>query len=131
MPKFRAWDTINKEMFEDTFAITESGQVVVVKQESIVSFPEYVFVNHLVIMQFTDFKDTDGNEVFEGDKLGIETETSIIYVNVVWDSEHAMFMAYSEEYNEKEPLVELLKDTTYPFYVVGNIYEDKELMEKN
>jgi hypothetical protein len=26
IPKFRAWDSSKKEMFKDTFAITESGQ---------------------------------------------------------------------------------------------------------
>ena len=39
IPKFRAWDTTNKEMFKDTFAITESGQVVVVEQEFVTSIP--------------------------------------------------------------------------------------------
>lgn len=48
-PKFRAWDSIKKEMFKDTFAITESGQVVVVEQEPVASTPDYVFVEHLVI----------------------------------------------------------------------------------
>ena len=28
IPKYRAWDSKKKEMFKDTFAITESGQVV-------------------------------------------------------------------------------------------------------
>ena len=51
IPKFRAWDSSKKEMFTDTFAITESGQVVVVEQESVASPQDYVFVEHLVIMQ--------------------------------------------------------------------------------
>ena len=53
VPKFRAWDSIKKEMFKDTFAITESGEVVVVEQEFVTSTPDYVFVDHLVIMQST------------------------------------------------------------------------------
>ena len=47
--KFRAWDSVKKEMFKDTFAITESGQAVVVEQESIISSPDYVFVEHLTL----------------------------------------------------------------------------------
>ena len=67
--KFRAWDSAKKEMFKDTFAITESGQVVVVEQESVVCPPDYVFVDHLVIMQSTGILDKNSQEIFEGDLI--------------------------------------------------------------
>lgn len=127
--KYRAWDTTNKEMFKDTFAITESGQVVVVEQESVASPPDYVFVEHLVIMQSTGLKDKNGKEVFEGDILAIETDEGILNVNIFWNSEHALFMFESKKYNEKDLLAELVEDNTYPFEIAGNIWENPELLE--
>lgn len=129
IPKFRAWDSVKKEMFKDTFAITESGQVVVVEQESVASPPDYVFVEHLVIMQSTGLKDKNGKEVFEGDILAIETDEGILNVNIFWDSEHALFMFESKKYNEKDLLAELVEDNTYPFEIAGNIWENPELLE--
>lgn len=66
------------------------------------------------------------NEIFEGDILGIDTGTDIVYVNVYWDSNHALFMLKSEEYNGEEALAEIFEDYTYPIMVVGNIWEEEE-----
>lgn len=43
MLKYRAWDNVKNEMFEDTFAITESGLVVIVEQSFVTVAPDYVF----------------------------------------------------------------------------------------
>ena len=127
--KYRAWDSANKEMFKDTFAITENGQVVVVEQESVASSPDYVFVYHLVLMQSTGLKDKNGKEIFEGDILACKTDDEVINLNIFWDEEHALFMFESKKYNEQEPLAELVENNTYPFEIIGNIYENPELLE--
>ena len=129
IPKYRAWDSAKKEMFKDTFAITESGQVVVVEQESVASSPDYVFVDHLVIMQSTGLRDKNGKEIFEGDILACKTDDEVINLNIFWDEEYALFMFESKKYNEQEPLAELVENNTYPFEIIGNIYENKELLD--
>ena len=129
IPKYRAWDSAKKEMFKDTFAITESGQVVVVEQEDVVCPPDYVFVDYLVIMQSTGLRDKNGKEIFEGDILACKTDDEVINLNVFWDEEHALFMFESKKYNEQEPLAELVENNTYPFEIIGNIYENRELLE--
>ena len=124
IPKFRAWDNVKKEMFKDTFAITESGQVVVVEQESVASSPDYVFVEHLVIMQSTGLKDKNGKEIFEGDivKMSKDVYSEPTYYEVV----RHRGGAYRLE--SKQHGCELwLRHTDCE--VVGNIYENREFLE--
>ncbi len=151
IPKYRAWDSAKKEMFKDTFAITESGQVVVVEQESVASSPDYVFVEHLVIMQSTGLKDKNGKEIFEGDILKFNDEWNeychegyvdgsvegVNYVEVVKGEACFEFgkTRYPESslfiYMEDEHLsfAELVKDKDFEFEIIGNIYKNPELLE--
>ena len=124
IPKFRAWDSSKKEMFTDTFAITESGQVVVVEQESVASPPDYVFVEHLVIMQSTGLHDKNGKEIFEGDivKMAKDVYSDPTYYEIV----RHRGGAYRFESNQHG--CELwLRHTNCE--VIGNIYENPELLE--
>ena len=125
-PKFRAWDGAKKEMFKDTFAITESGQVIVVEQEFVTSPPDYVFVDHLTIMQSTGLKDKNGKEIFEGDIVDYKGREAV----VKWHGSYASFIyrfvdGLQERVSEWDPLfLAYLKCE-----VIGNIYENPELLE--
>lgn len=124
IPKFRAWDTTNKEMFKDTFSITESGQVVVVEQEDVMCPPDYVFVDNLVIMQSTGLVDKNGKEIFEGDivKMAKDVYSEPTHYEVV----RHYGGAYRIE--SKQHGCELwLRHTDCE--VVGNVYENKELLD--
>lgn len=134
IPKFRAWDSAKKEMFKDTFAITESGQVVVVEQESVASSPDYIFVEHLVIMQSTGLFDRNGKEIFEGD---VVKRYRSPFFKAKWEYQIETVL------KEKASLLlgrEFGKNFgTIPFdspfaksvllEVIGNIYENLELLE--
>lgn len=134
IPKFRAWDSAKKEMFKDTFAITESGQVVVVEQESVANSPDYVFVEHLVIMQSTGLKDKNDKEIFEGDivrttrflgradEIGGFYEYEKDYVGVVKVLEGSWVIDIGSV------AVRLWSEIDEP-EVLGNIYENPELLE--
>ena len=126
--KFRAWDSAKKEMFKDTFAITESGQVVVVEQEDVMSPPDYVFVNHLVIMQSTGLFDKNNKEIFEGDvvrqvRTQPTTENEII-IGVVTMLEGAWLIM-----NDGEQLASQLWSETDENEIIGNVYENKDILE--
>ena len=128
IPRYRAWDTTNKEMFKDTFSITESGQVVVVEQEDVMCPPDYVFVDNLVIMQSTGLKDKNGKEIFEGDvvrqvRTQPTTENEVI-IGVVTMLEGAWLIM-----NDCEQLASDLWSETDENEIIGNIYENKDILE--
>ena len=122
--KFRAWDSVKKEMFKDTFAITESGQVVVVEQKFVTSSPDYIFVDHLVIMQSTGLKDKNGKEIFEGDVLG--TKDGLLNGVVEYRSDLGMWTNSLISYNNFERLCNVAGSRE----IIGNIYENPELLEE-
>lgn len=126
-PKFRAWDSAKKEMFKDTFAITESGQVVVVEQEDVMSPPDYVFVNHLVIMQSTGLKDKNGKEIFEGDIVDYKGRKAVVN----WHGSYASFIyRFVDELQERVSEWHPLFLAYYHFEVIGNKFETPELLEE-
>lgn len=124
IPKFRAWDSVKKEMFKDTFAITESGQVVVVEQGFVTFSPDYVFVDHLVVMQFTGLKDMNNQEIFEGDIVRIFDNLYTVF----YDSEEG---SYRLNPHDKRWVVDYMSNfsSEESLEIIGNIYENKELLE--
>lgn len=129
-PKFRAWDGAKKEMFKDTFAITESGQVVVVEQEFVTSPPDYVFVDHLVIMQSTGLKDKNGKEIFEGDVVQFEDcyeVSDFLYINtgiIEWCQG-----GFHVTNRDSVLMEDLLDGDSLDVTIIGNVYENKEFLE--
>ena len=122
--RYRAWDNVKKEMFKDTFAITESGQVVVVEQEDVMCPPDYVFVDNLVIMQSTGMVDRNGNIIFEGDivKMAKDVYSEPTYYEVVRHRGGA-YRLESKQHGCELWLRHIDCE------VVGNVYENPELLE--
>ena len=129
IPKFRAWKKAGKELGrvgQITFELDGSVSHVLFKGE----FLDFnVSINEIELMQSTGLKDKNGKEIFEGDVLAIETDEGVTNLKVFWDEKHALFMFESKKYNEKDLLAELVEDNTYPFEIIGNIYENPELLE--
>ena len=123
IPKFRAWSTDKKIMAEvRTLRFTDE----LVETDKFVERS----IEGVKLMQSTGLLDKNGKEIFEGDILGVDTDEEIVNLNIYWDSKHALFMFESKKYNEKDLLAELVEDNTYPFAIIGNIYENPELLEE-
>lgn len=130
IPKYRAWNKSTKEMYEadDIVYIDFEEKQICVKTLFFERASRYDF-NDIVLMQSTGLTDKNGKEIFEGDILSVETDEENVKVEVSWDSKHALFAFESKKYNEKIPLDELFEDNSYPFKIIGNIYENPELLE--
>lgn len=129
IPKFRAWHKTWDELGKvKRIRFDGEGNVTTVLFEG-----KFLGVNtpvdEIKLMQSTGLKDKNGKEIFDGDILACKTDDEVINLNVFWDEEHALFMFESKKYNEQEPLAELVENNTYPFEIIGNIYENPELLE--
>lgn len=128
IPKFRAYDSSSyKRMYQPDEVMVGNGDIWIIDEDSCDN--EWIVNNDLHLMQSTGVFDDECREIFEGDILGVESDEGTLNVNVFWDEEHALFMFESKQHNEKEALAELLEDNSYPFEILGNIYENPELFE--
>ncbi|AUN43423.1 YopX superfamily protein [Streptococcus phage vB_SthS_VA460] len=135
IPRYRAWNKEFKAMHEvnDIIAISFEDKNICVQT---IYFErglpdsrdlDYYDFDDIVLMQSTGLIDSVGKEIFEGDILSIESDEGNIRVIVYWDDKHALFM-FEEKYNKKVALAELFEDNSYQFNIIGNIYENPELL---
>lgn len=124
--RFRAWDKDFKEMVQvDALVFEEQIIKATYKNGNVVKED----LKNYVLMQSTGLTDKNGKEIFEGDILSIETDEENVKLEVSWDSKHALFVFESKKYNAKDALGELFEGNPYPFKIIGNIYENPELVE--
>lgn len=130
IPRYRAWNKATKVMYEvDDIMSIDFGKSEISVKTLFFERTNYYKFDDIVLMQSTGLTDKNGKEIFEGDILSIETDEENVKVEVSWDSKHALFVFESKKYNEKEALGELFEDNSYPFKIIGNVWEDPGLAE--
>ena len=88
--------------------------------------------NSAVLMQYTGLKDTNGKEIYEGDIVGVENIYSghgVRWQGIVKFSE-CQYMLKVQSAEHTVPLKYLLRVNRY-VKIIGNIYENPELLEQN
>ena len=77
------------------------------------------------LMQFTGLKDKNGKEIFEGDIIKATYEQEFEFGEVFWDNDSASFDIRGDNWKSMENL----QEAPQYYEVIGNIYENPELLE--
>lgn len=121
IPKFRAWD-------KETKTMNGMAEIYRNRNQEIELHPRD---ENIILMQSTGLFDKNGKEIFEGDVIAIEVDDTETPINarVSQNSKIGVLMFHVFEDNEDVPMVELLEDNSVAFEIIGNIYENPELLE--
>ncbi|MCG1090153.1 YopX family protein [Staphylococcus epidermidis] len=139
IPKFRVWDNDNKYM-----EYTDKKLVVCFSDEGADAVDHTTFslsctsMENFELMQSTGLKDILGNDIYEGDivKVLVEDDSPKImsgkmYIGVVAYNQGVFdIRTFKDTYLGIIPQV-YLSDVNCAFRVLGNIYENEELLEDN
>ncbi len=130
---FRIWDKEYKEMLYDPVHMlsTEGRAYCNYETGKIKAWPKDTYV----IMQFTGLLDKNSKEIYEGDILEITLLSGFKYLGEVkWDQ---LRVTYCLEYSwgNRQTLSffadNILPKTSEYTKIIGNIYENPELLAKN
>lgn len=119
IPKHRAWDkSINYMDYRVRVTTIDNDYI---KVEVLDAFSDWreLEEEQYELMQSTGLKDKNGVEIFEGDILKGD-DGEVFYNSVVFDKEKAIFM--------RSDSIELWENVE-ELEVIGNIYENPELLE--
>lgn len=131
IPRYRAWDKIHKTMYEvdDIMYINFEENQICVKTLFFERASRYDF-DDVVLMQSTGFRDKNGKEIFEGDIVKVtdgdeRTNFPDGGIGTICGLDE-IFMWYIDGQVHNGPF-----DISQEYYieVIGNIYENQELLE--
>lgn len=123
--KFRAWDLKTKTM-HTIENINFCGRETVTVQYNPV---KKICLDSVLLMQYTGAKDKNGVEIYEGDIIRHQSGKYGTDFEIKWSPILCGFTAMQIESGHPSP--QLNQGTMCYFEVVGNIYENPELVESN
>ena len=145
--KTRIFDKTTNTMHYNDFVITSTGYVAKLERvnlaEAYNKSPELwnsendtLFINQedfdfdekMIVMQCTGLKDKNGKLIYEGDIIRDEHSEAVAIIE--WLSYAYSLMAHVRGMDDYLPLEDICYalEVATPFEVIGNIYENKELL---
>ena len=127
IPKFRAWHNELGRMMSISdmwFNVDSLGEIGL--NDAVMNDYITVSPDEIELMQSTGLKDKNGKEIFEGDIVDYKGRKAVIK----WHGSYASFIyRFVDELKERVSEWDPLFLAYYHFEVIGNIYENKELLE--
>lgn len=128
IPKFRAWDVHEKKMFTNVQLIVWNGNVYANGNSELnVDNLKGWSIDEKYLMQSTGLFDEYGKEIFDGDILHTPDNE---LAKVFWNDDLAgWFVDFLYEIAELSEVADIQSNRSI-CAIVGNIYENPELMEE-
>lgn len=129
--KFRAWNKKLKKMFKIGQITIEKGSWNYEPEGREYIGMSLPYQPSFILMQYTGLKDKNGKEIYEGDIVYCQTKYGKAKAKIEFFN--GKFVAYwnSVITHPKNGLCIKYYDINTKFEVIGNIYENKELLEEN
>ena len=126
IPKFRAWhNELGRMMSVKTMFFFANELEELELNDSIMNDHIPVYPDEIELMQSTGLKDKNGKEIFEGDIL-----KSNKYITSVFYEEGAYCVKFCRTTNTTVTMNVISFIEKYKNKVIGNIYENPELLEE-
>lgn len=123
IPKFRAWTEEGKVMYYDVYPFKDDTLLLSYDE---ISFDE-VPASDFILMQSTGLIDKNGEEIFEGDVLLTYDDE---LAKVFWNDDLAgWFVDFLYEIAELSEVADIQSSRSI-CKIIGNIYENLELLER-
>jgi len=114
--KFRVWDKY------DGGRMIYNPKIAGMMGDISLGIDDIIFGSTFIFMQFTGLKDKNGKEIYEGDILNHDRDSFANGVNVIVEwNDGGFYCGYAQHI----PVTAILEKNAE---VVGNIYENKELL---
>lgn len=124
-PKFRAWTEEGKAMYYGVYPFKDDTLLLSYDE---IAFDE-VPASDFILMQSTELKDKNDNEIFEGDIVKYKSGCNTYTEEVAYDKNFAGFGVRDANADIIFSFGELAEDIDLSsLEVVGNIYENPELL---
>lgn len=128
--KFRCWDIENKEMLEVQeldYVDSYDGQPMI----RTTMYNDYFDTEDMILMQYTGLKDKNGKEIYEGDIIYCKQYIGGNCVEYCIEKGYVCFNDGEFGLYRKQGYYQSLykfKEYDYEFEVIGNIYDNPELL---
>jgi len=129
--KFRAWDKNDKRIFIDPQMIDFYNKKIGYMQYQTEYMPDTSYsipvgfeeFEYSELMQYTGLKDEYGDEIYEGDIVTLHNSR----YKVIFNMEQARFVLRDDKFEMEIPFT---NNNNERMEIIGNIYENPELMEE-